>query len=304
MIHIFIINTLVVDRTVSDKIKEHLINRTDIRYFTFNTSHAGMESEITKKMIRFFEGERLRFYCCGGSGTLRNIMDASGDYKDMEVAFFPCGKTNDFLKVFGDDEKYFHDIDNLIDGNIEQVDYIKTNHGVALNTVSFGLDTILSKTLEDVSDYDIFGKKIPFIISYAKSIIKTKPRKLQIRIDDNLLTKNVSEIIIGNGMVLGGGLHFSGYADYSDGMADYCIALEIGSHGMLKLMARMTQNDIPYVKENTYNGKGSYFEIKTPDGSPIDFNLDGEIISGNDEWKIEIIRQGMNFVVPKAVGKI
>ena len=36
----------------------------------------------------------------------------------------------------------FYDIDALIDGDVVNIDYIKTNHGVALNTFSLGLDSL------------------------------------------------------------------------------------------------------------------------------------------------------------------
>lgn len=302
MIHIFIINTQVVDSTFGDKLRAHLKERDDLEYFAFNTSHAGMEAEITKKMIRFFEGERIRFYSCGGSGTVRNIMEASGDYKDMEVAFFPCGATNDFLKVFGQREQHFHDIDNLIDGHVERIDYIRTNKGVALNTVSFGIDTTLSEALDGYQDYDIFGKKVPFFLSYAKSIIKAKPRKLHIKADDTIISKGITEMIVGNGSVLGGGMHFTDHADYADGMADYVMVADAGGVSVMKSIMKMVKNDIIGLREDTINGKAKVFEIKTDDGKPIDFNLDGEIIRGESEWKIEIVKQGMSFVMPKGIG--
>ena len=37
---------------------------------------------------------------------------------------------NDFLNVFSkEDAELFKDIDNLIDGEVTKIDYIKTNHG-------------------------------------------------------------------------------------------------------------------------------------------------------------------------------
>lgn len=303
MIHVFIINTNVVEADFSENLRKKLSERGDIRYFAYNTSRPGMEREVTKKMIQFFEGERLRFYCCGGSGTMRNIMLGAEDYKNVEFAFCPCGQTNDFLKVFGYDAEEFKDIDKLIDGHAEQIDYIKTNYGVALNTVSFGLDTMLSDILEKTQDYDIFGKNLSFFLSYFISIFKTKPRKLNFIVDNCEFTENVTEMIVGNGCVLGGHLYFTDNADYKDGYFDYLMAGDYGP-AIMKTLSYMLKEDIEKVRERTKYGKGTHFELITDDGNKIAMNLDGEIVEGGNEWTIDIIKKGMNFVIPKGVSII
>lgn len=52
------------------------------------------------------------------------------------MAFYPCGLTNDFIKCFSGKEKRFHQIEELINGDVISVDYIQTNGSVALNTLS------------------------------------------------------------------------------------------------------------------------------------------------------------------------
>ena len=64
---------------------------------------------------------------------MRNMLNGLDDFSNVEVAFFPCGMTNDFLKVLGGEEP-FKNIDALINGKTVPVDYIKTNYGVAINT--------------------------------------------------------------------------------------------------------------------------------------------------------------------------
>ena len=40
------------------------------------------------------------------------------------MAFYPCGLTNDFIKCFSGKEKRFHQIEELINGDVISVDYI------------------------------------------------------------------------------------------------------------------------------------------------------------------------------------
>jgi len=301
MIHIFIVNTKVAKTSFGDNLRAHLAKRNDIRYFVVNTSRANDEVDAVARFIQLFEGERMRFYACGGSGTMREIMHGTGDYKHVEFAFCPCGQTNDFLKVFGSDIEAFKDIDNLIDGHVERIDYIKTNHGVALNTISYGIDTTLSSTLETVQEYDIFGPLFPFLLSYIKSIVEAKPTLMKIQIDDKVIEDGVTELIVGNGSVLGGMLHFSEHSDCRDGIFEYLIINNCRGLSAVKMLQQMVKNDMENVKKKSLCGKGTRFVVESFDGSDITMNLDGEIVKGSKKWEIEIIKQGMNFVMPKGV---
>lgn len=301
MIHVFVINSISSDVDFGKKLRSHLESRNDIKYFVFNTTHQNMEAEIVKKMIRLFEGERIRFYSCGGSGTFRNIMEGAVAYNQAEFAFLPLGKTNDFVKTFGDDFKLFKDVDNLIDGHVEQIDYIKTNYGCAINSVSFGIDTTLSETLDKVQVYDIFGAKVPFFIAYAKALFGAKPRHVIYKADDSSVDAKITELIVGNGEYLGGGMHFTDKADILDGKLDYLLALNLYGVGILKVISYMVKDNIEEVRNNSVNGKCSKFQIKSVDGSELALNLDGEVVLGGSEWQIEVVNKGLDFVVPKGV---
>ena len=301
MIHIFVVNSISSDPDFGRRLREHLEKRDDIRYFVFNTTHKGMEASIVEKMIHFFEGERLRFYACGGSGTMRNVMQGTGKYKNVEFAFVPLGQTNDFLKMFGRDADAFLDIDRQIEGHIEQIDYIKTNYGYALNTVSYGLDSVLSATLENVKELDIFGAKMPFFFAYFHSLITTKPQRLVYVPDGAGMDGKVTELIIGNGGILGGQMQFTDDASPVDGLLDYVIGVNKQGIALIKILMNMVRGNISEVRKNTVTGKCSTFSVKSLDGSNLSLNLDGEIVNGGKEWNIEVVKKGMSFVIPRGV---
>jgi len=301
MVHIFIINSNQADKHFSEKLKEHLKERDDLKFFVFNTSHAGMEAEIAQKMVKFFGDEIIRFYCCGGSGTFRNIFNTIVDFNNFEMAFYPCGATNDFLKIFGDKAIYFKDIDNLIDGRVENMDYIKTTNGVAVNTVSFGVDTKLSLTLESMKSFEIFGAKIPYLIAYTHALTGVKHRKLHLVIDRETHTEDVNEMIIGNGSTLGGNMRFTDEANPRDGILDYIMSVTKYDKTVLQVLLLMLKGDLKKLRKYTDYGKASYYEVSTADGKDIYFNLDGEIVKGGSEWTIEVVKEGLKFVVPNMI---
>ncbi|MCQ2520354.1 MAG: hypothetical protein MJ107_07480 [Lachnospiraceae bacterium] len=301
MIHVFVINTIKVEPNFGAKLRSRLKERDDIKSFVFNTSRAGMEKEIVERMIHFYEGERFRFYCCGGSGTLRNMIEGARNYEQAEFAFCPFGKTNDFLKVFGKDISEFKDIDRLIEGHVEKIDYIKSEYACALNTVSYGIDTVLTKSLYDTKEYNIFGKAIPDILSYIKAVFGTKPVKLIYSVDGHYKSDGISELILGNGVAIGGAMYYNDNPDVMDSYADYFVASGVRTLGMIKIIRYMLKNDVAGVKNNTINGKFASFTLKSADDEALALNVDGEIVRGGSEWHFEVVPRGLNFVLPKGL---
>ena len=302
MIHIFIINNYAGRRDAAGNIRKHLAERKDLRYFVFNTIEAGFETTIVKRILKYFEGEKLRFYCCGGSGTMRNMLAGFDSFENVEVAFFPCGLTNDFLKSFGEENaKFFTDIDNLIDGTVMPVDYIKTNYGVGLNTFSAGLDSMVVSKMEEFRVLDIFGSIMPYVISAVWSLLRSKSREYEVLIDGEPMRGKLSELIVGNGGVLGGNLYVARHTDVTDGRASYFVGPRRDSVFLMPTLLRVMNKRFDKLKKNSLLGECSVFEIRSVDGGPISMNLDGELVEGGEYWRAEIVNKGLNMVLPKEV---
>ena len=300
MIHIFIINTLVAPPKFADMLKEQLSKRS-IRYYVFSTSKKGMEKDIAKRLLKFFEGEKIRFYCCGGSGTFRNVVSSAIEYGDVEFAFCPLGTTNDFLKVFGKDKIYFNDIDNLIDGNVEQIDYINTNHGIAINTVSWGADAEYSKFIEKTDEYVIFGKTIAFWLPFLKALTKVSKRKMTISFNGEVISDTISEAIIGNGFVLGGYMKFTDKYDYRDGKLSHIFFFNKTRLQLSKYFILLVQNRLKDAKKAAISGEAQCYDIHIEDNNDFFINFDGEVVQGSDTLHIEVVNKGLKFVIPKMI---
>lgn len=301
MTHIFIVNPFAGRKTFADDLRTKLANIKGLNYFVFNTRYAGNETELVAKIQHIFEGEKLRFYCCGGSGTMRNMLDGFEDLDNAEVVFFPCGLTNDYLKVFGSNEKLFHQIENLITGDVIDVDYIQTNHGVALNTFTTGLDTTNNILFEKYRMFSIFNEQMPYNLSLLCSLFIVPPAEYEIYIDNDLIEGSFSEIFFGNGHVLGGNLFFQENTNAADGLALGC--LFPGRRG-LRLMSTLTK--LQHQKYDDLKSLATYFEsrkirILRKDRTPFSMNLDGESMPADSEWSARIVKKGLHFVVPKGV---
>ena len=56
---------------------------------------------FVKEYITEHPGEELRFYACGGDGTLFEVINGASGASNVEISCVPVGSGNDFLKYFG-----------------------------------------------------------------------------------------------------------------------------------------------------------------------------------------------------------
>ena len=302
MIHLFIVNSKAGVGGVSRKLHEQLKKIEGIRYYVFHTSSNKHADQLVEEILPFFEGEdELRFYACGGSGTMQSMLNGFKNFDNVQIAFFPYGLTNDYMKMFGSDIQAFKEIKNLIEGDVVKVDYIKTNHGVALNTVSTGIDSDVCRKMAEYSNLGVFGSQVPYVLGLLYGIFASRPKEYEFRYDDSVETEQVSEIFFGNGDVLGGSLHFGNEAKFRDGIANTCIIPKNRGFGLLPVLMALSSNNRKMIQKLCNLGKATKFSVRTMDGSNIYMNLDGEIVDEYNYWEAEIIKQGISFVIPKGV---
>ncbi len=304
MIHIFIINSHAGKNKFSAGLRKHLADKYgDLQYYIFHTRKVGDEKDLMKEILNLFGGEKLRIYCCGGSGTISNAIYGVEKFDGIEFAFYPKGFTNDFLKAFGKEEERFRDIDELINGDVIKIDYIKTNHGNSLNTFSLGMDAVMVKKMEDFRDSSVLGKNIPYVFGFIYSVLFSKPDELEISLpgQKKIIGKS-SEVFVGNGGVIGGNLWFDVTPDYTDGMAHTVIFKHVNSFNMVRLLLKLSHKKKVDEKWLKFDGHTDSITIKRRDNLPFAVDFDGELQPPQREWTVEIVRKGLSFVVPKGVG--
>lgn len=306
MIHVFIVNPYAGKKTFADDLRSRLADysRThrNFKYFVFNTRYRGYETELTREICKCFENEKLRIYCCGGSGTLRHAINGVDDLEKREIAFYPCGLTNDFLKVFGDDEKKFRELENLIEGEVINIDYIKSNHGIALNTVSLGLDSLALKRFEE--DYrflSVFGKQVPYNLSLLYAAFAVKPQIYEVQYDDKSVSGWITQLLVGNGVMINGNLRIFKDADVTDGKLQIRYFLNWRRKRIPKALSYMIAGQMEEIDRLSTSAECRRVIIRREDHVPFAVNFDGELVPNIPECEIEVVTKGLQFVVPKGV---
>ena len=304
MVHIFIVNPYAGKKNFADDLRARLkgLDDSNLKYYIFNTRYPGHEAELMRYVMDIFDEDNLRIYSCGGSGTFRNVISkvSEEELSRIEFALYPCGISNDFLKIFSANEQArFNDIYELINGEVKFVDYIKSNDGNAINTFSHGLDSKTTTAMEGMRFLQLIGENVPYNLSVLYGMFSGRQAEYIIETEFGTFDGKFMEVYFGNGNILGGNMFFFNSADVTDGRADVRLMRCKGGFDTIPYVSALLKNDQQYLNKKTISGRSSFIKIRTVDGKPMSCNHDGELKRGSNRWEAHIVKGGLKFVVPK-----
>ncbi len=297
MKHLFIINPncgkgISYERCANGIIEA--MNETGITDYEIHVTQGPNDGfNYTKSQVE--KGEEIRVYACGGDGTLWEVVNACANKSHAQVAAFPLGSGNDFIRIFGD-KKDLRNIKDHINGSVMQFDLIKCGDEYAINQCSMGLDA-------EVCANQVRLKKLPFLtgeMAYTFGVLLEffgpLKKRFTIKIDDDEeFTSDVLFCFAGNSRWYGGGYYAAPKALLYDGELDFVIVKRDCSK--LKLLGLIEK----YKKgehmdwERTIYKRGKKIIVKCDEDSAV--NIDGEV-RFSKETSFEIVEKGINFVVP------
>ena len=172
MKHIFIINHTAGKSDSRQRIydmADALRTRHDLDVQCILTKRQGHATELAKKLCQ--TGEDLRFYACGGDGTVNEVANGIIGYDNAAMSVIPIGTGNDFLKNFGSDMEKFRDAENLWNGPQFPIDAIQVNDRIALTIACSGIDARVAKDVHKFSESPILDGKSSYIVSLAVNFL-------------------------------------------------------------------------------------------------------------------------------------
>ena len=308
MKHIFIINPAsgLVDKT--EYIREELGKRGDIETIIFNTEEAGHETGIMKEMLDIFDDEPVRICVCGGSGTLSNALDAVDieDMEHLELGFYPCGLTNDFLKNFAEQGKRFENIDALVDGKTRYVDFMRCiidgDSRNAKNELLF-VTTGVTANIERLSRFLKFIGGFSPAILYALCTVLSLPfspaQDYEVIIDGVDYSREYKVIYIGNSVCMGGGfVPIKTGIDCRDGFLNVLLVKRIPPFKALNYLTEFMHGELYNKRKEDVNLiTCREISIKRKDNRVMSINADGELYTSNS-MDIKVVNGRLKFVVP------
>ena len=246
-------------------------------------------------------GEPVRFYACGGDGTLNEVVNGVAGFSHASMGCYPCGSGNDFVKYYGG-KRYFLDIPELLEAEEEYIDLMRVGEKYSINATHFGFDSCVANVMTNVRRKKLIGGKNAYTTGIVVGLCKAMKNKCKVTVDGELINPKGSILLctVANGQYVGGAFRAAPRSLNNDGLLEICVVTPISHLTFLKLMnvyKEGTHLDDPRFESFLTYRRGKTVRVEAPEG--FVYCLDGELIKEN-EFTVEVLPRALRFAVPKS----
>ena len=298
MKHVFIINPTAGKSDSRQKIydmAEKLRQEHGLEVQCLLTKKQGHATEIARRLCQ--SGEELRFYACGGDGTVNEVANGIIGYDNAAMSVIPVGTGNDFLKNFGGDMDKFRDAENLWNGPQFPMDAIDVNGRVALTIACSGIDARVARDVHKYSESPILDGKSSYIASLLVNFLfKGIGSHWTVELDGETIEDDFSLVSVCNGRYYGGGFMPVAEARMDDGVLNTLVVKKVSRGTFIKFVGPYSKGQyhkFPHVAR-CVAPKVVRIRSEKPD---IVTCLDGECIT-SDDVTIRLSDKRLNFFGP------
>lgn len=302
MKHIFIINAVSGSKSARKKLFNTIIDvckNEKIVYDIYFTKGQGDAYNYAREIA--MQGAPVRFYGCGGDGTVNELAAACAHIPTAQFTVIPMGSGNDFVRSFGGGEN-FKDIVSLIYGNPVSIDLIKVNEKYCVNITNIGFDRRVVAATNKVKKTKIIKGTAAYLCGVVITLIQHKKEMLHFKFEDGSeITSRLLLALFANASYYGGGFNACPEADLFDGVLDMMIVPPIGRIKFLSLVGKFRNGKImetEFAQKNIIYKKCSQVTISR--ATPVKYCIDGELLKAN-EINLTIDPKATNFVMPADV---
>ena len=294
MRHIFIVNTYAGKATAEAAIKELLVGFGE--YELYLTKGPKDATEYVREVCNNKrEDEEIRFYACGGDGTLKEVCDGAYGYDGVDITVVPLGSGNDFVRYYGGEEKFL-DLCALRDAESEYIDLIRVNGELCINVCNFGFESSAANMMSKVRHKKIIGGKNSYITGILYAIIYSMKSYGRICCDGEEITDGAYILCsVANGRYVGGGFKCAPLSINNDGMLDVCAVSPISRFTLARLIGVYKSGD--HITDKRFEKIIKYRRCKKVEVHAEDefiIAIDGEIIHTND-LTCEVVPHAIRF---------
>jgi len=302
MKHIFIINPAAGKEDSYANLEVLLRNqKTKVDYELYATQAPGDATVYIRNWCTQNPNVRVRFYACGGDGTLNEVANGVVGFENASLGCYPCGSGNDFVKYYGG-KKVFFNLEELLDAPEEYIDLMRVGNKYAINATHFGFDSAVAETMMNVRRKKIIGGSNAYTTGVVVGLFKAMRNKCKVTVDGELINPEGEILLctIANGQYVGGAFRCAPRSLNNDGQLEICLVRPVSHIKFMKLIGGYQVGthleDQRFEKYIEYR-RGKKIEIEAPEG--FIYSFDGELIRQN-HFTVEVVPQAIRFAVPKS----
>ncbi len=305
MKHIFIFNPAAGKENAKAALESQLQTYySNVDYEIYQTRGRGDAVSYIKNYCNI-HSEPVRFYACGGDGTLNEVVNGAAGFSQASVGCYPCGSGNDFVKYYGGKE-LFLDLSAQLEAEEEEIDLIRVGDRYAINATHFGFDSCVAQTMTNVRRKKLIGGKNAYTTGILVALVKAMRNKCKVTADGTLLNPEGKILLctLANGQYVGGSFRCAPRSVNNDGLIEVCLVKPVSHLKFISLMNYYKEgthlSDPKFEKVLKYCRAGK-IEVEAPEG--FVYALDGELIEEN-RFTVEVARKALRFAVPKGAKPI
>lgn len=323
MKHIFILNPAAGNGKVAKEIHPKIIDackKKDVDYEIHRTVSLGDARNFTKNRCTQAEGKPIRFYACGGDGTINEVLNGLIGHSNAELAVVPSGTGNDFVRNF-DDWRVFRDVEAQMNGRAAPIDALEyelldltdedkeffeatsmRTKGYALNMFNLGFDAQAVARAAELKKKPLVSGTMAYILGVLQVLVKLKSVKMEVEFQDGTVI-NGDYLLIGiaNGRFSGGGFDGVPQAKINDGLLDVSLIKKVTRRFFLSLVKNYhdgTHIDSPKLGDVYHHYQQKRITIR-PEGKVV-MAIDGETIN-TGAVRFDMHSGAVNLVIPDGV---
>jgi diacylglycerol kinase (ATP) len=301
MKHIFIINPAAGKENSYETIKSALeALETPIDYELYLTRAQGDATAYIRDYCRTHT-DPVRFYACGGDGTLNETVNGLVGFPQASLGCYPCGSGNDFVKYYGGKDCFLN-ISELVNAEEEAIDLIRVGDHYAINAAHFGFDSCVARVMTNVRRKWLIGGRNAYTTGIVVGLVKAMKNPCRVSVDGELINPKGTILLctVANGQYVGGSFRCAPRSLDNDGLLEVCLVHPVSHFTFARFVSGYTKgehlddpNFAPYVEYR----RGKVIEVEAPEG--FVYAMDGELIT-NNKFKIEVVPGAIRMAVPRS----
>lgn len=315
--HYFVINPVAGQGKSPDLIPDiHAVCRVaGIDYEIHETTGPGDTEQFvrtcceTRASGAFSEGEPsdiLRFYACGGDGTLSDVVNGAAGFDFTEVGCIPTGTGNDFVRNFP--EAPFDDLTAQIRGRSQLTDLIRYD-GICdgeyvsrycVNMFNIGFDSNVVDLTARMKRLPLMSGSLAYLFSVGAMLVEKKGANLRVEYEDGFVYDGKLLVIaVANGCFCGGGVKGIPKAVTDDGVFDVSMVRNIPRHMFAALFPKYmkgTHLSDPRLEDIIRYTHETALRI-SPNHKTMKLCVDGEITKAGP-IRFAIAPKAFRFIIP------
>jgi diacylglycerol kinase (ATP) len=208
------------------------------------------------------------FIAVGGDGTVNEVGKAL-IHSNKSLGIIPTGSGNGLAQELGIRKSHSEAMDLLFHGNEKKIDTLRVNDEICLNVTGVGFDAEVAFQFEKHNSRGF----LTYVYSTLKTLVKFKPVKVTLRLNDEVKIFRVFSITFANSRQFGNNAYIAPGALLDDGLMDIAIIHPFPLFQLPSMALRLFSKSLP--KAKYYTGIRTR-KVEVLEGGQMNWHIDGE----------------------------